>query len=76
MTNISKHIKDQKDYELAYSELIKFIGKLSNKRIYPSIDVPASGTRREDLLRGILAADQIGFHLYEYARHFLTTCHR
>jgi transcription termination factor Rho len=24
--------------------------KLSNKRIYPSIDVPASGTRREDLL--------------------------
>ena len=31
MTNISKHIKDQKDYELAYSELIKFIGKLSNK---------------------------------------------
>lgn len=24
--------------------------KLSNKRMYPSIDVPASGTRREDLL--------------------------
>jgi transcription termination factor Rho len=24
--------------------------KLSNKRVYPSIDVPASGTRREDLL--------------------------
>jgi len=24
--------------------------KLSNKRIYPAIDVPASGTRREDLL--------------------------
>jgi transcription termination factor Rho len=24
--------------------------KLANKRIYPSIDVPASGTRREDLL--------------------------
>jgi transcription termination factor Rho len=24
--------------------------KLSNRRIYPSIDVPASGTRREDLL--------------------------
>ena len=24
--------------------------KLSNRRIYPAIDVPASGTRREDLL--------------------------
>lgn len=22
------------------------------------------------------AADQIGFHLYEYARHFLTVCQR
>jgi len=25
---------------------------------------------------GILGADQIGFHLYEYARHFLTNCQR
>ncbi len=24
--------------------------KLANKRMYPAIDVPASGTRREDLL--------------------------
>jgi transcription termination factor Rho len=24
--------------------------KLSNRRVYPSIDVPASGTRREELL--------------------------
>ena len=24
--------------------------KRSNKRVYPAIDVPASGTRREDLL--------------------------
>jgi transcription termination factor Rho len=24
--------------------------KLANKRIYPAIDIPASGTRREDLL--------------------------
>jgi transcription termination factor Rho len=24
--------------------------KLSNKRVYPAIDVPGSGTRREDLL--------------------------
>ena len=24
--------------------------KLANKRVYPAIDIPASGTRREDLL--------------------------
>jgi trehalose 6-phosphate synthase/phosphatase len=33
-------------------------------------------TKREDLLRGMLSADQVGFHLYEYARHFLTCCQR
>jgi trehalose 6-phosphate synthase/phosphatase len=43
---------------------------------FPSSEIWRRMTRREDLLRGILAADQIGFHLYEYARHFLTTCHR
>ena len=43
---------------------------------FPSSEIWKRMTRREDLLRGILAADQIGFHLYEYARHFLTTCHR
>ncbi len=31
--------------------------KLSNKRIYPAIDVPASGTRREDLL---MDKDELG----------------
>jgi transcription termination factor Rho len=30
--------------------------KLSNKRVYPAIDVPASGTRREDLL---MEADEL-----------------
>lgn len=43
---------------------------------FPSSEIWRTITRREDLLRGILCADQIGFHLYEYARHFLTTCHR
>lgn len=43
---------------------------------FPSSELWRTMTRREDLLRGILAADQIGFHLYEYARHFLTTCQR
>mmetsp|Transcript_25483 Transcript_25483/g.24368 ORF Transcript_25483/g.24368 Transcript_25483/m.24368 type:complete len:1128 (+) Transcript_25483:151-3534(+) len=43
---------------------------------FPSSEIWKTLTRNEDLLRGILAADQIGFHLYEYARHFLTNCHR
>lgn len=43
---------------------------------FPSSEIWRTMTRREDLLRGILAADQVGFHLYEYARHFVTTCHR
>jgi trehalose 6-phosphate synthase/phosphatase len=43
---------------------------------FPSSEIWRTMARREDLLRGLLGADQIGFHLYEYARHFLTTCHR
>jgi len=43
---------------------------------FPSSEIWRTMNRREDLLRGILSADQIGFHLFEYARHFLTTCQR
>jgi trehalose 6-phosphate synthase/phosphatase len=43
---------------------------------FPSSELWRTMPRREDLLRGILGANQIGFHLYEYARHFLTVCHR
>eukprot|EP01041_Mallomonas_annulata_P009119 gene9119-18891_t len=43
---------------------------------FPSSEIWRTMNRREDLLRGMLSADQIGFHLYEYARHFLTGCRR
>jgi len=43
---------------------------------FPSSEIWKTMNRRKDLLRGVLGADHIGFHLYEYARHFLTTCHR
>lgn len=33
--------------------------KLANKRIYPAIDVPASGTRREDLLMDPLSLQRV-----------------
>ena len=43
---------------------------------FPSSEIWKTMNRRKDLLRGVLGADHIGFHLFEYARHFLTTCHR
>ena len=43
---------------------------------FPSSELWRSMSRREDLLRGLLGADQSGFHLYEYSRHFLSVCHR
>mmetsp|Transcript_27530 Transcript_27530/g.64255 ORF Transcript_27530/g.64255 Transcript_27530/m.64255 type:complete len:1210 (+) Transcript_27530:256-3885(+) len=43
---------------------------------FPSSEIFRTLSKRDDLLRGMLSADQIGFHLYEYARHFLTCCRR
>jgi trehalose 6-phosphate synthase/phosphatase len=43
---------------------------------FPSSELWLTLARREDLLRGILNADQVGFHIFEYARHFLSTCKR
>ena len=43
---------------------------------FPSSEIFRTLWCREDLLRGLLNADQVGFHLFEYARHFLTCCRR
>ena len=43
---------------------------------FPSSEIFRTISLRESLLRGMLAADHIGFHLFEYARHFLTCCRR
>ena len=43
---------------------------------FPSSEIWKTLWCREEILQGILSADQVGFHLYEYARHFLTTCRR
>ena len=43
---------------------------------FPSSEIFRTLSRREEILRGMLSADQVGFHLYEYARHFLTCCRR
>lgn len=43
---------------------------------FPSSEIFRTLSMRNELLRGILSADQVGFHIFEYARHFLTTCRR
>jgi len=43
---------------------------------FPSSEIFRTLWCREDLLRGMLNADQVGFHSYEYARHFMTSCRR
>jgi trehalose-phosphatase len=43
---------------------------------FPSSDLFRSLSVREELLMGMLMCDHVAFHLFEYARHFLTCCRR
>lgn len=43
---------------------------------FPSSEIFRCLPCREEILRGVLCADLIGFHFFEYARHFLVTCKR
>ena len=43
---------------------------------FPSYEVFRLLTWREELLYGILGADLIGFHTYDYVRHFLSSVRR
>ncbi len=43
---------------------------------WPSSEIFRTLPFREDLLSGALNADVVGFHLFEYARHFMTACRR
>ncbi|KAK4119112.1 glycosyltransferase family 20 protein [Parathielavia appendiculata] len=43
---------------------------------FPSSEIYRILPVREALLLGILACDLIGFHTYDYARHFLSSCSR
>jgi hypothetical protein len=43
---------------------------------FPSSEIFRTLSARSDILRAMLCADHIGFHLFEYARHFLTCCNR
>ncbi len=43
---------------------------------FPSYEVFRLLPWREDILRGLLGADLVGFHTYDYARHFLSSVRR
>ena len=43
---------------------------------FPSFEIFRIFPWREELLQGILGADQIGFHTYDYERHFLSSVKR
>jgi len=43
---------------------------------FPSYEIFRTLPERTELLRGLLGADLIGFHTYDYARHFLSSCLR
>lgn len=43
---------------------------------FPSSEVFRTLSCRGEILNGMLAASHIGFHLFEYARHFIMACRR
>ncbi|XP_044510790.1 alpha,alpha-trehalose-phosphate synthase [UDP-forming] 1-like [Mangifera indica] len=43
---------------------------------FPSSEIHRTLPSRSDLLHAVLAADLVGFHTYDYARHFVSACTR
>lgn len=43
---------------------------------FPSFEIFRQLPQREELLRGLLGADLIGFHTYDYVRHYLSSVRR
>ncbi|KAI5420197.1 variant 2, Trehalose-6-P synthase/phosphatase complex synthase subunit [Lathyrus oleraceus] len=43
---------------------------------FPSSEIHRTLPSRSELLHSVLAADLVGFHTYDYARHFVSACTR
>ncbi|KAL8031967.1 hypothetical protein ABFX02_13G062900 [Erythranthe guttata] len=43
---------------------------------FPSSEIHRTLPSRSELLRAVLCADLVGFHTYDYARHFVSACAR
>ncbi|KAK4420448.1 Alpha,alpha-trehalose-phosphate synthase [UDP-forming] 1 [Sesamum alatum] len=70
------------DYHLMF--LPEYLKKYNNKMKvgwflhtpFPSSEIHRTLPSRSELLRAVLAADLVGFHTYDYARHFVSACTR
>nr|ALN13337.1 trehalose-6-phosphate synthase-4 [Hevea brasiliensis] len=84
---VSKHYEEGDvvwchDYHLMF--LPKFLKEYnSNMKVgwflhtpFPSSEIHRMLPSRSELLRSVLAADLVGFHTYDYARHFVSACRR
>lgn len=43
---------------------------------FPSFEIYRLLPERKDILRGLLGADVVSFHIYDYGRHFIDSCRR
>ncbi len=41
---------------------------------YPSYELYRLLPERKEIIEGLLGADLLGFHIYDYARHFISSC--
>ena len=43
---------------------------------FPSAEIYVTLPLRKEILRGVLAANLVGFQIYDYVRHFMNSCSR
>jgi trehalose 6-phosphate synthase/phosphatase len=43
---------------------------------FPSYEIFRFLPERKEVLQGLMGADLLGFHVYDYARHFINSCNR
>ncbi|ETO30774.1 trehalose phosphate synthase, partial [Reticulomyxa filosa] len=44
--------------------------------VFPTSEVFRAFPTKVEILQGMLSSDLIGFHTFDYARHFVSSCHR
>ena len=62
-------------YYLRESDTSAHIGLFLHSA-FPNSQITSILPQRMELLKSMLSSDLIGFHLFEYAKNFVTTCKR
>ena len=70
--------RHQASQQLHSCQKQKFLGQVGwfLHTPFPSSEIYRTLPVREEVLRAVLKADLIGFHTYDYARHFVSACTR